>query len=415
MIDKARSERGSAMVTAILTTMLLLTVTVSAVSFVDTQSRESGRERKREATFQLSEGVMNSQIFLLSREWPGTANMAYPPQCSPANQSDPRCPDTTLLTKSFKGPDYIKGISWATELHDNTVPNAENYYDDAFVRQQPRWDANQDGFLWVRAEGTLADGRTRAIVALIRAEQLATNFPRHAVVAGSISISQNGNHSYIWTSSTDQSGQANGNGRVVVRCSPPSSSSCAGERKDIQISPATVESDPNMPPALSPEVIERLRENAKANGTYYAAGQCAPTLTGELIFMENPTGCTFGVQGAVYNSKGKPGVIVVGTGQFYLAHGTVYSLLYHVNGSDGVNPPTPSGTASVVTKANSAIVGQVIIDGNGKLDVGNNNGGPGLPGNIVYDANAANSLKAFGTAGIVQNSFREIYATGGGY
>lgn len=414
MTVKATSERGSALVTAILITMVLLSVTVAAISFVDTQSRESGRERKREATFQLTEGVMNTQIFLLSRDWPGTVATKYP-ICTPATQNDPRCPDTTLLTKSFKGPDYSRGINWTSELHDNTVPAAENYYDDAFVRQQPSWDVNGDGYLWVRAEGTLPDARTRAIVALIRAEQLATNFPRHAVIAGSINITQNGNHSYIWTSSTDQNGQANGNGRVLVRCSPPSAAGCAREGKDIQISPATVESDPSQPNALGSETIERLRESARANGTYYAAGQCAPTLTGEVIFMENPTGCQFGVQGTVYNSKAKPGVIIVGTGTFYLAHGTVHALVYHVNGSDGVNAPNAANVSAVITKANSAIVGQVIIDGNGKLEVGNNNGGPGLPGNIVYDANAANSLKAFGTAGIVQNSFREIQAPGGGY
>jgi hypothetical protein len=403
------------MVTAILITMLLLSVTLSAVGFVDTQQRESGRERKREATFQLSEGVMNSQIFLLSRDWPGTGATAYPTACSPANQADLRCPDTTLLTRSFAGPDYAAGISWTTEVHDNTIPNAENYYEDAFVRQQPRWDANSDGFMWVRAEGTLADGRTRAIVALVRAEQLITNFPRHAVVAGSIDLTQNGNQVYLNTTSTDAGGNVNGAGRVVVRCSPPTAAGCAAEGKEQQISPATVESNLGMPSALTPEVIERLRENARANGTYFGSGQCPASLAGDLVFLENPTGCRFGVSGAVWNAKGDPGVVIIGSGSFYLEHVHLYALVYHVNGSDGAGAPVANGTPAITLKNNGIVEGQVIIDGSGELEVGNNSGGSASLGNVIYDANVVNNLRAFGTAGIVQNSFREIYASGGGY
>jgi hypothetical protein len=410
VMSRIRAQDGSVMVTAILVTMLLLSVTLASVSFVDTQQKESGRERKREATFQLTEAVMNSQIFLLSRDWPGTPATQWPVSCSPANQADAKCPDAALLVRSFTGPDYTKGLSWTTEVHDNTVPNAENFYDDDFVRTQPRWDANGDSYLWIRAESTLVDGRTRAIVALVKAEQLATSFPTAALVAGSIDITQSGNHSYIYSQSS--SGE---NGRIIVRCADVASSACVNEKKAVQISPAAVESVPAMANGLAPELVDRLREQAKASGTYYAAGQCAPTLAGALIFMENPTGCAYGSSGVTYNSATAPGAIIVGSGTFFIGHGTFYGLLYHVNGSDGVGSPVAAGVAAVTTKANSAIVGQIIIDGTGKMQAGNNNGGPGLPGNIVYNGNARNALKMFGTAGIVQNSFREIYAPGGGY
>lgn len=404
-----RREEGSALITAVLLMAVMLTVSLATLGLVESQQRESGRERKREATFTLSEGVMNSQIFLLSRDWPGTAGARYPTSCSRTNQADVRCPDTTRLTTSFKGADFSRGIEWNTEIRDNTEPTAENYYDDTFVRSQPTYDVNEDSYMWVRAQGILPSGKSRVIVALVKAEVLTTNFPRHAVLAGSIDITQNGNHSYIWSRSA--SGE---NGSVVVRCGtagqPPASGCVNWDPGKAQISPAAPLSQPGTANALSSETIDRLREQAKVDGTYYAAGVCTPEakLTGPLVFMENPTGCDYGSSGAVYNSSATPGVIVVGSGNFYMNHGTYYGLLYHVNGSDGVGTPQPNGQAAVTMKANSAVVGQVIIDGTGRLEAGNNNGGPNLPGNIVYDGNARNSLRAFGTAGIVQNSFREI-------
>lgn len=408
-LNKAGGQAGSAMVTALLLTAMMLTMSLAAISLVDSQQRESGTQRKREATFNLTEGVLNTQIFLMSRDWPGTAPTAYPRTCTKANAADVRCPDDPRLVASFKGVDYNKGIAWTTEIRDN-VTGSQNYYDDGVMSAAniPSWDANGDSYMWVRSQSLLPDGKARTLVALVKAEQLATNFPNHAVVAGSIDITQNGNQSYIYT--TDANGV---NGRVVVRCSPPSASGCAREGKDVQISPATVESDPAMKPAMTPEAIDRLREAARASGTYYAGGAsaCPSSLTGDLIFIENATGCeAFNSNTAVYNSKAKPGVLVVGSGHLYVHNPTFYGLIYHVNGSDGVGSPQPAGSPAMTSKGNTTIIGAVIIDGAGELEIGNNNGGSAFPGNLWFDSNARNSLKAFGTAGIVQNSFREIQA-----
>jgi hypothetical protein len=283
-----------------------------------------------------------------------------------------------------------------------------NYYDETVMNNAaiPRWDANRDSYLWVRAQGTLANGKQRTLVALVKAEELTITFPKHAVVAGAIDITQNGNHSYIHTTDVD-TGEA---GTVVVRCSPPTAEGCAKEKKDVHISPASVQGNTSMGNAMTGATVERLREQAKSAGTYYAAGVCPPdsALNGQLVFLENPSACVFGTSGYVWNSKDNPGVLMIGSGKFTMNHGTYYGLVYHVNGSDGTGTPT-SGVA-VTMQANSAIVGQLVIDGAGKLEAGNNNGGPGLPGNIVYMGKVRNNLKAFGTAGIVQNSFREINA-----
>jgi len=405
-----RREDGSVVITALAMVTLMLVISFSAIAFVDSTQRESGRERKRESTFVLSEGVLNTQIFLLSRQWPGQAVGQYPYQCTKLNASDPRCPDDPRLATSFRGPDYNGGITWTTEIRDNPIGSVD-YYDETVMANAtiPRWDANKDSYLWVRAQGILANGKRRTLVALVKAEELAVNFPRQAVVAGSIDITQNGNHSYI-SSSDIETGEA---GAVVVRCSPPTSQGCAEEKKDIHISPAEVQSNPAMANAMNARTIELLRDQARSAGTYYpAGGPCPPSsaLAGQIVFMERPNNCVFGDTGAIYNTRPNPGVLIIGSGKITFDHGTYNGLVYHVNGSDGVGAPVPAGTAAVTLKSNSAIVGQLIIDGSGRLEMGNNNGGPGLPGNIVYMGRARNNLKAFGTAGIVQNSFREIQA-----
>ena len=56
-------------------------------------------------------------------------------------------------------------------------------------------------------------------------------------------------------------------------------------------------------------------------------------------------------------------------------------------------------------KGNISIFGAIVIDGAGGLSAGSSKV------NLVYNPNAFSGLKAFGTAGIVQNTFREIQGT----
>jgi hypothetical protein len=98
--------------------------------------------------------------------------------------------------------------------------------------------------------------------------------------------------------------------------------------------------------------------------------------------------------------------------QFTSNKDTYYGVIYNINGSDK-QPAQPSLQSSdtVVEIKNACIYGSIVIDGPGGLEIGSNNGANYCNGNMQYDANVANRLRAFGTAGIVQNSFREISAT----
>jgi hypothetical protein len=406
-------QDGSAIVTAMLVMFLFMMLGVTTLTLVDSQQKESGRERVRESSFALSEGVLNSQIYLLSRQWPGEATQAYNGQCTVATSANPKCPDHATMQTGFTGNDYNGGMTWTTEIRDNTVTGSAasaNFYDDAAVRVQPQWDSNRDGYMWVRAQG-LVRGKRRTMVALVKAEDLSIQFPRNAVVAGKVNIGPNGNQTYVATSGS----------YITLRCTAASlgNASCRGWNKGVQVGPnATIVANANQPPALSPEKIDRLRETAKALGTYTASGAACPpsaTLNNPLVFIEKSNDCEFTITaGGSWNSQASPGVLVIGSGmvQFTSNKDTYYGVVYNINGSDK-QPADPAlqSSGTVVLLKNACIFGSIVIDGPGGLEVGSNNGANYCDGNVKYDANVANRLRAFGTAGIVQNSFREISAT----
>jgi Tfp pilus assembly protein PilX len=403
-------QTGSALITAMLVMFVFSLLGVATLTLVDQQQKESARERVRESSFSLAEGVLNAQIYLLSRQWPGEASQAYSGQCTVATSANPKCPDQSTMQTGFTGNDYTNNLTWTTEIHDNTqtgLTASENFYDDTAVRAQPQWDSNRDGYMWVRAQG-LVRGKRRTLVALVKAEDLSIQFPRNAVVAGKVNIGPNGNQTYINTSGS----------YVTLRCSAANLNPCKGWSKDVQVGPnGTIVGNPSQPPALSPEKIDRLRATAKALGTYYASGAACPpssALNNPLVFIEKSNNCDFTITaGGQWNSLANPGVLVIGSGmvQFTSNKDTYYGVVYNVNGSDQPSQPSLQSSNTVVEIKNACIYGSVVIDGPGGLDIGSNNGANYCNGNMQYDANVANRLRAFGTAGIVQNSFREIVAS----
>ena len=412
MSARLSSERGSALVTALLVTTLFMMLGLATVSLVDTQQRESGRERVRESSFTLAEGVLNSQIYLLSRQWPGSETQQYADACTKATGADPQCPDVNTVEGAFTGTDYDPPtVEWSTEVHDNTdAAGAGRFYDDAVVRDEPGWDANRDGYVWVRAQSILDPtsryAHRRTIVALVNVEELTTMFPRNAIVAGKIKVHPNGNQTYIGTAGS----------YVTMRCTSTAlnDDNCRGWTRLNQVGPnAEVVVNAAQPPAMNSDAVERMRETARANGTYYASG-CVPTLAGAVVFIERADcGSSYDLQGtAAWNTAEDPGVLIVGSGSIgFRGNALYYGVIYNVNGSDGTG--STSSSHIVTLEGNSCIVGSVVIDGGGGLMVGSSSGASRCPnrlGNLQFDANVSNRLRAYGTAGIVQNSFREIQA-----
>jgi hypothetical protein len=407
--SRLADPRGSALVTAMLVMMICMGLTFAALQLVNNQQGESRKERERESSFSLAEGVLNSQIYLLSRQWPGSSAKAYPTQCTKATSADALCPDSATLQKSFTGADFNDGLEWTTEVRDNKDPNgsapSSQFYDDATARAQEKWDANADGIVWVRAQSNI-QGRRRTLVALIRAEQLAALFPRNAVVANQLATTNNGAKTIVKASPS----------YLVLRCNGPGGSQiplaqCNNIGKPVQVD-GEVKVLPGQRPALSPETIDRFRETAKAAGTYYASG-CAPTLTGAVVFIEvGNCGSDYNPPGkSEYNSEAAPGVLIIGSGTISFGGNALFNgTIYMINGSDGYPGSTVTSGTVLNTQGTTCIRGTVVIDGPGGIMIGSSGGANRCDGNIEYRGYTNDPLKAFGTAGIVQNSFREIVA-----
>ena len=89
------SESGNALISALLIMGILAMFGMALLASVDTQQRESGRERQRESAFQMSEAVLNAQIYRLSSRWPASTTgsttdsvgLPYPNSCTQTSTS----------------------------------------------------------------------------------------------------------------------------------------------------------------------------------------------------------------------------------------------------------------------------------------------------------------------------------------
>ena len=397
-------ERGTVLATTMILMGLMTMVGLATYAYVDGQTLESGRERVRETSFNVGEGLLGSQVFVLSRGWPGTAGGQYPPSCSNGT-TDEKCPDETALASAFGGPDVAKGVTWETRVLDNKLDTPRlpattdptqrcndastalpSYYDDAAMTASPvvTYDQNADCRMWVRAQASI-DGRHRTFVGLVRVEQVTEQLPKHVLTAGWFETNNSGNKILI-----DTQGSAAQAAPVAVRCSTYGND-CADYQADKnQVSPDTVSYDyPSQ--VLTAEALDRLRERAKSAGTYYATG-CPPSLTGAMIFVEGAD-CAY-ESNNVYNSAAVPGVLVFARGTFRFKE-VFYGAILHANlqNSSGV---------VVDLQGNAEVHGSIAVDGPGGVTVGADKK------NLIYDPNALNRVVSYGNAGIIQNTWREI-------
>jgi Tfp pilus assembly protein PilX len=395
--------RGSALVPAMLIMGIMLTSGLALLALTEGNQRDSRREREREASFQLAEGVLNAQIYRLSTQWPSQESDEgiYPAAGCTLTSTEQGCPNGASVQANFSGADYTRGVGWKVQVRDNNAA-AKNYYTESIMGSgtgstRPL-DENGDNFIWARAEATVA-GHKRVLVALVEAENTTLNFPRAAVVAGKFATTNKGNKVII-----DTNGGANNYtpGDVIVRCSP--ASACATyETGKGQIEPDTVKGVVDQPSAVSPEALETLRQRAIAEGNYIADGEPCPASLqgdqpGEIVFIERSNDCAY--QGNVnWNSPTKPGFLVIARGTIYLLGTTnFYGVIYHANVDN-------SSETLVDLNGNTQVTGAISIDGAGGLMAGSSKE------NVIYDPNVILGLTAFGTASIVQNTFREIKGT----
>lgn len=407
MGGRLRDERGNVLVIATMMVTLMLVVGASALSTVDTQTDVTKRERQHESSFNLAEGVLNAQTFVLGRLGTGSPASTFPESCT--NQSNAAlCPTPAQLARNYDAAtqnDFDSGTQWVTRVRDNP---AGTFYSAATVANAAWYDANQDDRLWVTASATVRE-RTRTLVALIRVEKQPIAFPQYAIIGGWFSTSNNGRKDIV---------NATGSFGVAVRCTPSNPSATppvAGcleyQANKGQLVPAGgYEYGYSSAAAIEAEELQALEDTAKARGTYYTS--CPANPNGEIVVVEsgncsyNNSAPSAAGMSKCCNAAANPGLLIVKCGSVSIGGNIVfYGLVYIPNKSTPTGNWCSSG-AVVTTSGNAVLNGGALIDGPGGLVAGSSGNQQG--NNVIFNPAAFNDINTAGTAGVVQNTWREI-------
>ncbi len=189
----SQDESGSALITALMATILMLGLGFALLSIVDTQASESSKDRSRDRAFNLTETVLTSQAFVLGRSWPTSAPAGS--LCKTAGgfndtvgNTAPATADVARVRRNVNAsydptvdPAYT-GATWQVHLCDDDPTST--VWSDALLGNVPA-DANGNNKLWVHAQSTV-EGRTRVLVGLVRAQTTPALNARYALVAGGL-------------------------------------------------------------------------------------------------------------------------------------------------------------------------------------------------------------------------------------
>jgi hypothetical protein len=392
-----KAETGSAIVIAMVLMTMMFAVGLAAYAFVDNQQVESMRERHRESSFNFAEAVLNSQSFVLSRRWAGSQNSygTATPTCSNASAPAAMCPNPAELTAAFASTDYATGATWTSTVYDDV---GGPFY-DATVEAvgTAHWDKNDNGTVWIKAE-TVVRERLRRLVALVQVQPYQEEIPKNVIIAGQFELTPNGNGVYIKTNPDETSEH-----KVTLRCTltNPDCAEYIPDPRKPQLEPAAaIEGDSFVgKDALPEDVQQRLKERAEADGTAYTGCPSEEQLTGKVVYVE---GCADGsyTHNYTWNSEESPGILIWADGFLELGgRSTFWGIVYHLNNANS------SDDELLRLRGGLTINGGAFVDGPGGIDVGSNQI------NLNYDEDAFTSITSYGSASIVQNSWRDI--TGG--
>jgi hypothetical protein len=406
MKKKLTAERGNVLVTAILLMSIMLSVGIAVASTVDTQTVQSRKERERESTFNLAEAALSAQTFILGRRGTGTVGNPYPAAGCPGDGTSFFCPSTTNLLQSYTGDasqvDFATNPIWKTDVLDDAdaAGNPVTFWKDEFLADTtwPRYDKDDNRHVWVRSEATVR-GHKRAIVAWVKIEDRIVSFPQYAVLSGYLHGKNSGGHGgRPLVNSTGSLG-------IAVRCNAPPQSTCIdlNPTKGPQLQPpGNYQLSYPSSTAIGDDELAALEDVAKANGTWYAT--CPANPNGDVVYVKNAGTCRYTNSAPAPAGGSKCCNTSTNPGLYILERGTVdfggniefWGVIYNANLDNS------SGERLVETSGTAAVHGGVLVDGNGGVYAGSSGD------NIVYNAFSFSDIKAVGTAGVVQNTWREI-------
>jgi Tfp pilus assembly protein PilX len=452
MTARLRSEDGWTLVTAIILMTVMLGVGLATATMVDTQAKQSAQTRQRDTAFNLAEAALNAQIYALSLRWPGygykdaAAYRSY--SCSsggsepvlapaPANQAQlaaatPVCPSPATLAPLLNNVDARGVSSWTTRVYDDPSPTASaadrgKHYSDSLVvagdaltsadgtvvPTQPGvgYDSNKDGKLWVKASAT-ASGHTRTLVSLIKVETVQKDSLNTALLAGSLDFSNNGNHSGFFIDQTT----ATAPNVMTVRCNPtdPPTFSCLGYPATDRnwaaeiggaIDPPNYSANPSAPNAFDAATLDGFLADAVTDHTYYdSVGplNCSgvdrtPALNFRVLYIKD-CGLLHWPSNGTVPLTGQGLVILDNTRLLITGDVTINGIVY------ARRPPVTNPTVEL--HGCSQIAGSLMIDDLGSASIGScsQTDRPEL----LFVPSASETLKTYASAGIIQNTWREL-------
>ena len=455
--QRLTDEQGWVLVSATILTLLMLSIAMVAAGLIDNGTKRTREQRERESALNVDEGVLYAQSLVMQTAWPSSGTIDpvtgrpqyYLAKCTSSSPADFRCPNAQSLvaanssspgSAAFSNVDELANVSWATKVRDNGGDLALAYDPKKADNGQAgcavpagtgsatacTYDANKDRELWVQSQA-IVRGKPRNVVARLRLEQLAESVPQTAVVAGALSITNNGNHG--GTPIIDATGS-----QVIVRCADPTDFKCANFEAG-QIKPGTPQSDATAPNLMGPEQLQRFKQRAIMDGHYFSGCPVDPwNLVGKVVWVEgctNPPNLTSkvpttpcgpnkpaGLDPDCVNTESTPGMLIWHCGLATMQGGWTYrGILYVVNNSDGTcDPSMPQrgdGTCSktnnvdqnrdaIVTDGGFGVWGVTAVDGPACLKLGSN----GIQ--VTFDPSVFNAVESYGTVGLVQNTWREL-------
>ena len=379
-----RDQRGSALVIVIMSVSVALLLGMALLQAVTSEGGAARQQRHREAAFNLAETALNAEIFVLGNAWPSTAASAYPASCAPAGTIMFGCPDSALLGRSLSQADPNGAPDWTVAVRDDGAGSAT--WSEAALTNQPSWDADGDGRVWIRAYAK-AEGRPVTLVGLITQSAVSAGFPQGVITAGHFGTGTQGNQRYV-----DTQGTAAAPSPLIVRCSSPAPSACLDYAPSKgQISPDTAQTGYTGGPAASSRIVADFVARAQRAGTYYDT--CPSSLAGAVVVIASGA-CDY--QGNdVWNSPSAPGVLVLLRGSIVLRGTTRYYGVVYAPNQDGRSD-------TLVTVTGTALVqGSVLVDGDGGVLLD----GSGL---VSYDPGAVNAAQTYLMPQLVKNTWRQL-------
>lgn len=196
MIRRLRhDDTGSALITALMAVVIMLGLGLALLSSVDLQASQSTNDRTRDRAFNLAESVLNSEAFVLGRNWPTTAptpnnacgagGMGFGDSLgSAAATSDTRITKLrSNLNSSYTDTAYT-GATWQVNVCDDD-PTSTVWSDTNLNNVGYDGSGGAPNKLWVRAQATV-DGKTRVVTGLVLVRTTQALNSKYALVSGGL-------------------------------------------------------------------------------------------------------------------------------------------------------------------------------------------------------------------------------------